>query len=216
MTGGTASHPEQHISVIILAGGQSSRLGRDKSFLLLDGQPLVGRTVHKLSALSDDLLVVANDAARYERLALPARLVPDERPGEGALMGVYSGLKEARYSHALVVACDMPFLNLSLLRYMLLLVNGHDVVIPRIGGFLEPLHAIYSKACLPAMARLLDRGRRQIIAFFHEVRVRYVGEGEIEEFDPRHLSFVNVNTPDDWERVQGLLDESGSIPPATP
>jgi molybdopterin-guanine dinucleotide biosynthesis protein A len=216
MTGGPESRPEQYISVVILAGGQSSRLGRDKSFLLLDGQPLVGRTVHKLSALSDDLLVAANDAARYERLALPARLVPDERPGEGALMGVYSGLKEARYSHALIVACDMPFLNLSLLRYMLPLADGHDVVIPRIGGFMEPLHAIYSKACLPAMARLLDRGRRQIIAFFHEVRVRYVEEGEIDRFDPRHLSFVNVNTPDDWERVQRLLGESGSIPPATP
>jgi molybdopterin-guanine dinucleotide biosynthesis protein A len=191
-------------SVVILAGGQSSRLGQDKAFLVLDGQPLVARTAHRLAALSDDLIVVTNDPARYEPLGLPARLLPDERPGEGSLMGIYSGLKAARYSHAVVVACDMPFLNLALLRTMLPLANGYDVVIPRLDGLLEPLHAIYGQACLPAMARLLERGQRQIIAFFHEVRVRYVEEDEVDRFDPLHLSFLNVNTPEDWERVQEL------------
>jgi len=189
---------------VILAGGQSSRLGQDKAFLVLDGQPLVARTAHRLAALSDDLIVVTNDPARYGPLGLPARLLPDERPGEGSLMGIYSGLRAARYSHAVVVACDMPFLNLALLRMMLPLTNEYDVVIPRLDGLLEPLHAIYGQACLPAIARLLERGQRQIIAFFHEVRVRYVEEDEVDRFDPHHLSFLNVNTPEDWERVQEL------------
>jgi molybdopterin-guanine dinucleotide biosynthesis protein A len=203
--GGSAALAEQAISVLVLAGGQSSRLGENKAFLLLDGQPLVARTVHKLAALSDDLVIVANDRERYEALDLPVRLVPDERPGVGSLMGIYSGLRAARNRHALVVGCDMPYLNLALLRYMVPLADDHDVVIPRVGGFLEPLHAIYGRACLPAMKRLLDRGRRQIIAFFDEVRVRYVEEGEVDRFDPQHLSFVNVNTRQDWDRVQGLL-----------
>ena len=99
----------------------------------------------------------------------------------------------------------MPFLSLSLLRYMIPLAREQDVVIPQIGGLLEPLHAIYSQACRPAMGRLLERGRRQIVAFFHEVRVRYVKQAEIDRFDPLHLSFINVNTPQDWERVQALL-----------
>jgi molybdopterin-guanine dinucleotide biosynthesis protein A len=172
---------------------------------MLAGQPLVARTVQTLVAISDDLLVVTNDPAPFESLALPVRLVPDERPGEGALMGIYSGLAAARHSHSLVVACDMPFLNLSLLRYMLPLVDGYDVVIPRLRGLLEPLHAMYGKVCLPAMADLLARGQRQIIAFFHQVRVRYVEEKEVDRYDPRHLSFVNVNTQEDWERVQMLL-----------
>lgn len=205
MSGDAILSPGWAISAIVLAGGQSSRLGIDKAFLLLDGQPLVARTVYKLSALSDDLIVVANNPTRYEPLAMPARLVPDDRPGEGSLMGIYSGLRVARYRYALVVACDMPFLNLSLLGYMLPLADGYDVVVPRLGGLLEPLHAIYGQACLPYMARLLERGRRQVIAFFNEVRVRYVEEPEIDRFDPLHLSFVNVNTPGDWERVQGLL-----------
>jgi molybdopterin-guanine dinucleotide biosynthesis protein A len=165
----------------------------------------VVRTAQKLAALSDDLIVVANRVATYEPLRLPARLLRDERPGEGSLMGIYSGLKAARFSHALVVACDMPFLSLPLLRHMATLADGYDVVIPRLGGKSEPLHAIYGNACLPAMSRLLDSGGRQIIAFFPEVRVRYVEEPEVDVLDPLHLSFLNVNTPEDWDRVQQLL-----------
>jgi len=205
MTEDTTFFPKHQISAVVLAGGQSSRLGSDKSFLLMEDQPLVAHTVRKLAVLSDDLIVVTNDPARYKPLALPVRLVPDEKPGVGALMGIYSGLKAVHHSQALIVACDMPFLNLSLLRYMLPLAGGHDIVIPRLGEFLEPLHAIYTKACLPAIACLLEQGRRQITAFFHEVRVRYVEAGEIDRFDPDHLSFINVNTPQDWDRVQALI-----------
>jgi molybdopterin-guanine dinucleotide biosynthesis protein A len=208
MVGGSGRSPGPPVSAIVLAGGQSKRLGRDKALLEVQGQPLLVRTVQKLAALSDDLLIVAGDPARYEPLALPARLVADERSGAGSLMGIYSGLHAARHSCALVVACDMPFLNLALLRYMLPLAVGHDVVIPRLGGFYEPLHAIYSKSCLAHMSRLLEGGRRQIVAFFDQIRVRYVEEGEIERFDPHHLSFVNVNTQDDWERMQELLNGS--------
>jgi molybdopterin-guanine dinucleotide biosynthesis protein A len=205
MTGDTTPARKPAVSAIVLAGGKSSRFGKDKAFLLLDGQPLVARTVHQLAALSDDLIVVTNDLERYEPLDLPARLLPDERPGEGSLMGIYSGLKAARHSHALAVGCDMPFLSLPLLQYMLPLTDGYDVVIPRPAGMLEPLHALYGKACLPAMARLLEQGRRQIIAFFHEVRVRYVEEGEIDRFDPHHRSLLNVNTTEDWDLVQRLF-----------
>jgi molybdopterin-guanine dinucleotide biosynthesis protein A len=116
------------ISAVVLAGGQSSRLGKDKSFLLIGGQPLVTRTVHTLSQLSDDLLIVTNWPERYEPLALPVRLVSDEQPGLGSLMGIYSGLRAARYPHALVVGCDMPFLNLALLTHMLPLAEKCDIV----------------------------------------------------------------------------------------
>jgi molybdopterin-guanine dinucleotide biosynthesis protein A len=166
---------------------------------------MVVHAVRKLSALSDDLVVVTNTPERYQQLSLPVRLVPDERPGAGSLMGIYSGLRVARHTYALAVACDMPFLNPALLRHMLSWTCGYDVVIPRVGELLEPLHAIYGKACLPFMAGLLEGGQHKIVTFFNDVRVRYVEEDEIRRFDPRLLSFVNVNTPDDWERVQELL-----------
>lgn len=193
------------ISGVILAGGQSERLGTDKSLLEYAGEPLLARAVRLLVALSDDLIVVTNDPARYARLDLAARFVSDEKPGLGSLMGMYSGLKAANHPRALIVACDMPFVNLPLLRYMLSLADGQDVVVPRVDGLLEPLHAIYDKSCLPYMRELLDSGQRKIVAFFDRVCVRYVEEQEIGEFDPLFLSFLNVNTPEDWMRTQELL-----------
>ena len=200
--------PGRGVSAVILAGGQSRRLGIDKSLLELDGESLLERTVHKLHALSDDIVVVTNSPENYKHLALEARFVPDEQPGAGALMGIYSGLKAADHDSALVVACDMPFLNVPLLRYMVPEIASHDVVVPRLGEFLEPLHAVYSKRCLPFMAALLAEGRRQIIAFFDDVDAYYVEDSVIARFDPYHLSFLNVNFPDDWQRALQALARS--------
>ena len=194
--------PMLTVSGIVLAGGQSSRLGTDKSFVNMNGQPLIEQIVAKLARLSDDVIIVTNSPEKYDHLE--ARLVGDIYPGKGALGGIYSGLRAAANAYSLVVACDMPFLDLNLLRYMILLARGHDVVIPRIGGFLEPLHAIYSKSCLEPIDRLLARGGFKIIDFFSEVRVRYVEEGEVDIFDPQHLSFFNVNTLSDLEEMKKL------------
>lgn len=205
MDDGTADRSEPTISAIILAGGQSRRLGKDKCLLDIGGRSLLAHTVDKLATVSDDLIVVTSDPTYYELLDSAARIVPDQKPGMGSLMGIYSGLKDAHYAHALVVACDMPFLSLALIRYMLPLADAYDVVIPRLDGSLEPLHAIYGKSCLPYMWQHLDRGQRRIISFFDRVSVRYVEKQEVDRFDPSHLSFVNVNTPQDWIRVQELL-----------
>ena len=124
-------------------------------------------------------------------------------------MGIYSGLKAARHRRALAVACDIPLLNVPLLRHMATLTVGYDVVIPRLGRFLEPLHAIYDRSCLPFMDWLLDQGQRQIVAFFGEVRVCYVDQQVIERFDPDCRSFLNVNTAEDWARVAELTFQAG-------
>jgi molybdopterin-guanine dinucleotide biosynthesis protein A len=190
------------VSGIVLAGGQSSRLGMDKSFVNASGQPLIEHIIAKLTRLSDDVIIVTNSPENYNHLE--AKLVGDIYPGKGSLGGIYSGLRAATNAHSLVVACDMPFLDLNLLRYMILLACGHDVVIPRIGGLVEPLHAIYSKSCLEPIDRLLARGGLKIIDFFPEVRVRYVEESEVDIFDPQHLSFFNVNTPSDLAKMKKL------------
>jgi molybdenum cofactor guanylyltransferase len=210
MSDGAERPVEPEASAIVLAGGQSARLGSDKALLPVEGQPLLARTVGLLRALSDDVVVVTNDPSRYAGMALPARLVADESPGLGSLMGIYSGLRVVRHERALTVACDMPFLNPGLLRYLLSLSEGYDVVIPRLEGLLEPLHAVYRRECLPAMARVLAEGRRPIVSFFPEVRVRYVEAQEIDRFDAGRLSFVNINTRQDWQQVQELLKGAAS------
>ena len=194
--------PMLTVSGIVLAGGQSSRLGTDKSLVNMNGQPLIEQIVAKLARLSDDVIIATNSPEKYDHLE--ARLVGDIYPGKGALGGIYSGLWAAANAYSLVVACDMPFLDLNLLRYMILLACGHDVIIPRIGELLEPLHAIYSKSCLEPIDRLLARGGLKIIDFFSEVRVRYVEEDEVDIFDPQHLSFFNVNTLSDLEEMKKM------------
>ena len=205
------------ISAVVLAGGKSQRLGMDKSLLRFEGEWLLQRILNQLAALSVDRLVVANDAQKLAPLNVP--VVPDARAGMGPLGGIYSGLQAMRCERGLFVACDMPLLNLPLLQYMVRLSPQFDVVIPRVGDETEPLHAIYSKACLQPIADLLDRGQRRVIHFFDRVRVRYIEPQEIETFDPAHLSFFNINTPADLQRAQELSHLDGraeSLVPGAP
>ena len=178
-------------------------MGTDKAFLRLGDGVLIEAVVDKLARIGDEVIIVTNCPQEFEHLE--ARLVRDAYPGRGALGGIYSGLKAARSDHSLVVACDMPFLDLRLLRYMILLSPGQDVVIPRIGALTEPLHAIYSKECLQPIERLMSAGGLRIVDFFPDVRVRYIEEQEINLLDPQHLSFININTPADLERARDLL-----------
>jgi molybdopterin-guanine dinucleotide biosynthesis protein A len=188
------------ISSVILAGGQSRRMGVNKAFLKVGHRSLIERVISQVSIVGKEVIVVTNAPDEYAHLGYPT--VADAFPGKGSLGGIYSGLRAASNPHVLVVGCDMPFLNASLLRYMLLLTPGYDVVVPRTEQGVEPLHALYSKACLPAMEQLLQQNNLKVIAFYSQVRVRYVEQEEIKILDPQLLSFFNVNTPDDlrWAR----------------
>jgi molybdopterin-guanine dinucleotide biosynthesis protein A len=196
------SEVRRPISCIVLAGGEGKRLGTDKAFLSIGGRVLIEGIVEKLARIGDEVIIVTNSPQKYGYLE--ARLVGDVAPGRGALGGIYSGLRAAHSDYGLVVACDMPFLDLRLLRYMILSSPGQDVVIPRVGGLTEPLHAIYSKRCLRPIERVLAAGGLKIVSFFPEVRVRYVEEQEISLFDPQCLSFFNINTPGDLEKARNL------------
>jgi molybdopterin-guanine dinucleotide biosynthesis protein A len=191
------------ISGIVLAGGQSTRLQRDKTLLRLDDEWLLESIVNLLAALSDDVLVVTNSRDKFTDLQ--ARPVLDSRPGMGPLGGIYSGLQAMRCERGLFLACDMPFLRPDFLQYLVQLSAGFDVVIPRIGCNTEPLQATYNRACIEPIAAVLDHGERRVVSFFPRVRVRYVDEAEIDVFDPQRVSFLNINTPEDLHRAEQLL-----------
>lgn len=191
-------------SGVVLAGGQSRRLGTNKAFVKVGGVPLIERVVRTLSQISDDVRIVTNEPEEYRSLGVPA--VRDTWPGMGSLGGIYTGLEAARHPRAIVVGCDMPFLDLRLLRFMILLSADYDVVIPRLDGLLEPLHAIYGKACLGPIEDLLRAGDLRIVHFLGRVTVRYVERAEVEIFDPQQLSLFNVNTPEDLECANSLTN----------
>ncbi|MBI1877241.1 MAG: molybdenum cofactor guanylyltransferase [Chloroflexi bacterium] len=191
------------VSVAILAGGQSKRMGRDKAFLKVGGCPVIERVLAQVGPLTDDLFISANSPEKYAHLRLP--IMPDIYPDKAALGGLYSVIRAARHNNVLVVACDMPFLNAALLQYMIDLAPTADVIVPLISPPQpETLHAIYSKNCLPAIERRLLANQLRLIGFFDDVSVRYVERAEIASFDPEFRSFTNMNTPEEWQKVEAI------------
>lgn len=204
-------------SAIILAGGASTRMGTDKAFLELDGVPLIARVLERTRALADEVVISANDAARFA--ALDVRVVPDVIPGAGPLAGICAGLEAVAHESAIVVACDMPLLNVALLDYMRAFARDYDVILPQTAEparaaanqhdarrakdlALHPLHAIYAKRCIAPMRDALARGERRMISFHDAVRVRVITPQEVAQFDPHGYSLWNVNTPEKWVELE--------------
>ena len=195
------------ISGIVLAGGTSRRLGRDKAVEPIGGEPLISRVIGGLSQVTEQTVVVMNDEQRRSVLPLPAsaQVSIDVYPGKGSLGGIFSGLSQADGRWGLVVACDMPFLNLALLEHIISLRDGNDAVVPVLEGLPEPTHALYSKACLPHMERRLLAGDLKIAHVLEDVRVAFVPEDVVLSFDPEGLSFFNVNTQEDLDKALALV-----------
>jgi molybdopterin-guanine dinucleotide biosynthesis protein A len=198
------------VSGVILAGGESRRLGRNKALLRIGGQTLIERVLESIAPIAAEVIVVVASPEQAAALPLPSekRVVSDRYPGCGSLGGIYTGLSASREPWVLLVACDMPFLNPTLLRRLMAMRRGVDAVVPRLEGQPEPLHALYSKTCLGPMERMLQAGQLKIAPLFEAVRVRYVDEGTIDRIDPDHRSFFNVNSPADVEEALGLLSET--------
>lgn len=196
-------------SGVIMAGGVSRRLGRDKALEVVGGKTLIERVVETLTPLTSEVLAVVAEAEQADAMSLPAhvRVVTDRYPGGGSLGGIFSGLYASAETWSLVVACDMPFLNARLLRHLLELTADVDAVVPCLGGWPEPLHAVYSKACMAPLESMLKKGQLKIAPAFEAMRVRYVDEAVIDRIDPRHLSFFNINTEGDLEEAAAMAEE---------
>lgn len=199
-------------SAVILAGGKSSRMGRPKALLSFDGEPLIVHIVRSLGHLFADIVIVV--APGQELPPLPATVVRDEVAYQGPVGGIYYGLKAANGRSCFVTSCDVAFLNLSLISYLISHISNHDVVVPYWQGRFQPLHAVYRKSVMPLLKEQLDRGELRPIFLYEKVRTHKVDEEKIRHFDPEGLSFLNMNSPEDyedalkrWEQRHGLGDQ---------
>ncbi|MCS6909729.1 MAG: molybdenum cofactor guanylyltransferase [Anaerolineales bacterium] len=199
------------VTVAIIAGGKSSRMGTDKSFVHVRSRPLIEDILAQVDGLGAETIIITNQPASYAYLGVPH--FPDVLPEMGALGGIYSALYHSSQPHTLCLACDMPFVVRPLLDYLLTLIPEGDVIVPRLmvegNAEAEPFRAVYARTCLGPICAALEAGRRRVISFFPDVRVRYVDEPEINRFDPQHLSFFNINTPADLERARQLASSLG-------
>jgi molybdenum cofactor guanylyltransferase len=184
-------------TAVILAGGKSSRMGQSKALLLFDGEPLIVHIARALERVFAEIVVVA--APEQELPALPGKMVRDEVAYQGPVGGIYYGLRVADEEIAFVTSCDAPFLNTALIAHLTSQMLGYDVVVPYWEERYQPLHAVYRKSVLPLLKEQLERGELRPIYLFDKVRTRKVEPDEIKTLDPDGMSFLNMNTPEDYE-----------------
>jgi len=206
------------LTIVIQAGGQSTRMGEDKALKPFLGKPLIQRVVDRLSPIADEMIVTTNRPAEYG--FLKTRLVSDLMPDRGALGGLYTAIASASHPFVAIVACDMPFASKSFFENAnrLMVKEEADIVIARIesenkksGGY-EPLHALYRKeTCLPAIEDAINKDLWKVVAWFPQVKLRTLTLDELKSFDPSGLCFWNLNTPDEFAQAEQrarLLDSS--------
>jgi molybdopterin-guanine dinucleotide biosynthesis protein A len=195
-----------NISCIVLAGGKSTRLGHDKVLETVGNTSLLEQVISRIDPLSKEIIIVTAKERTFTQLVSrpKVKVVSDIFPGQGSLGGIYTGLVKSDSFYNLVVAADMPFVNTSLLGYMIGICEGFDFVLPRVNGLFEPMHAVYSKNCIAPIESILNKGKKVIIELFNYVKVKYVEADEVDKFDPQHLSFFNINTKEELELAKRI------------
>ena len=180
-------------------------MGEDKALKPFLGRPLIQRVIERLAPIADEMIVTTNHPEEYA--FLNQRLVSDLKPGRGALGGLYTAIASASNPYVAVVACDMPFASAALLEAatQLLVQEEADVVIAKDEDGYEPLHAVYRReTCLPAIEAAIDADLWKVVAWFPQVRIRVLTVDEIARYDPKHLAFWNVNSPEEFAEAERL------------
>ncbi len=196
------------LTVVIQAGGQSSRMGEDKALKPFLGRPLIQRVADRLAPVADEMIVTTNHAAEYGFLnnsVRRLRLVADLKPGRGALGGLYTAIASATYDFVAVAACDMPFVSRIFFEsaYRLMIEEEADVVIAKTDEGYEPFHALYRReTCVSAIETAIAADQWKVIAWFPQVKVRMLSSGEIRTVDPSGLCFWNLNTPEEFIQAE--------------
>lgn len=195
------------LTIVIQAGGRSSRMGQDKGLVRLGGRPMIEHILEKVDDLGDDVVLVTNTPTQYLHFGL--RMAGDETPGAGALPGLRTALRVATGKYVLVVACDMPFLQRDLLHHLIHLAfeTDKDVIVPRWDNQLQTMLAVYKRTtCLTAVDHALADHQARMISFFPSVLVHKVEPEEVAQFDPHGRSFLNINTPEELAEAEKLLE----------
>ena len=196
-------------TAVVLTGGKSSRMGRPKALLPFDDEPLIAHIVRDLKKMFAEAVIVA--APEQELPILPAVLVHDEVAYQGPVSGIYHGLKASTKEVCFVTSCDAPFLNLALVSHLLSQISDFDVVVPFWQERFQPLHAVYRTSVAPLLKDQLERGELRPIFLYDKVRTRKIHEDEIRGLDPEGLSFLNMNSPADYDTALQLWSKKKSI-----
>lgn len=190
-------------TAIVLAGGENKRIGKVKALLpWKDKETIIEFVIQKLKKIFNEIIVVTRKRDRF--LNLDAKVIEDIIPDVGPIGGIHSGLIHSGSTHSFVIACDMPFININLIKYIESLLSDNDVVVPETKEGYEALHSFYSKTCIPVIETSIKRKKFEVVDFFKEVKTREVIESELANLDPLKITFFNINTNDDYSKAREL------------
>ena len=194
------------VTIAILAGGRSRRMGQNKSLVSVQGKPMIEHIIENLAPLKSPMLLITNSAYDYAQynLTMYADVIPDH----GALGGLYTALHHSTTPYVLCVACDMPFLNIDVLRHMLAQRGQADAVAASIEGVWQTFPAVYSTALLPTFRQAIEAQSLQMQRLFRQIDVLAITPQDINHIDPDFRTFTNINTPDELQAAQSEPIES--------
>ena len=181
-------------------------MGQDKALMNVGGVPVFKRILNVFEDIFDEILIITNKEGRFAGYGYPE--VVDIIPDRGPLGGIYTGLKYAKSGSIFVASCDLPFIHTSIVKMIIKESNMYDIVVPDIDGLLHPLHATYSKRCMPYILERFENGSPNITRFINEVQgltVRRIKNDELVNEDPDFRSVFNMNTQTDWQEANTLL-----------
>ncbi|MEE8190538.1 MAG: molybdenum cofactor guanylyltransferase [Candidatus Scalindua sediminis] len=188
------------MNAVILAGGKSSRMGSNKAFLKLESKTFIEHQIDLLREIFNEIIISANTPSVYKHLNIP--IIKDIYPNKGPLGGIHASLINTSSFYTFVLACDMPFVEIDLIKHLKSFIKGHDVVVPQINKGLEPLHAFYSKNCIAPVKRALDNNNLRIIDFFPQVNVKVVKLDSLASSDKFKKATKNLNTTEEYNSVK--------------
>lgn len=189
-------------SGVVLAGGRSSRMNFNKAFAPVGGRSSLHIIMDKFRAVFPETIIISNNPELYQGLA--DRVETDVFMGLGPVAGIHAGLYHASYETIFVLGCDMPFIDMNLVQYMVEQLGSHQAVVPELSGYLQPLAAVYSRLCLPVFTSCLEKGKLKLVRIFEELDARVLKENELTRFGKAEEIFFNVNDAAALQKAQEI------------
>jgi len=185
-----------------MAGGRSSRMKFNKAFAQVGGKPVIQIIIDKLQPIFQELMIISNEPQLFTSFGLP--IFQDVYPYLGPVGGIHSALVNASFDQMFILGCDMPFMNMQLVEYMLGKINNYDSVVPEIDSYLQPLAAVYNRSCLPIFSECLEHDKLKLTLIFSELNALVLKEDELQKFGRVREMFFNVNDPDALAEAQEI------------
>jgi len=186
-------------SAVVLAGGKSSRMGFDKSTMVLQNKKLIESTIKKLDSLFDDIIISVDSLEKKSEFN-HAKIVVDKVKGIGPLGGMISALETAQSDKLFVIPCDMPVIDTKYISFMMKYMDDNEIILSEKNGYFEPFPGFYSKSLIPRIEELINQNRRSIRSIFECSRTKVISESEWKKLGFSEEIFTNLNTTQDVEK----------------